>query len=235
MKLKSVLCLIGLVFLLLLFCAPTSFALNVPIENYNFELSNGTYNSLPHMGTWYDGDITAWENTGNGLGGIENHGIWAPNSKWLSTTSENEGYVGYLRNGKLTQELNHVVNQNVLYTVGIDIGNRSDKDFPDYSIALFAGSEELVRWENLITPEDGFFDSLVLSYAVTDNDFLNYGGDYLTLEIASSGQQLNFDNVWMTNDRVGSAAPVPEPTTLILVGSGMAGLAIFRRKRSIKA
>jgi|GEM_PF-4799341 len=233
MRLKTVAIPLVLLFSLI-FYLPASNALNVPIENYNFELSNGEYNFLPTHGTWYDGDITDWEHYGTG--GIESHGIWAPTSNILTTTNANEGYIGYLRNGTLTQNLDWVVIENVIYTLGIDIGNRSDQDpFPDYSIALLAGDNELVRWENPITPEDGVFESLVLSYALTDDYFSNFGGEYLSLEIASSGTQLNFDNVWLTNDdHVAKTTPTPEPITLILMGSGMAGLAIFGRKRIIK-
>jgi hypothetical protein len=232
MRLKTVALSLALLFSLI-FYLPASNALNVPIENFNFELSDGEDNFLPTHGTWYDGDITGWEHSGNGSGGIETYGIWAPTSNILTTTNANEDYIGYLRNGTLTQNLGFAVQENVIYTVGIDIGNRSDQDpFPDYSIGLLAGDDELVRWENRTTPEDGVFESLVLRYTLTDEDFSNFGGEYLSLEIVSFGTQINFDNVSMTNDDV--TAPVPEPTTLILVSSGLAGLAFFRRKRSIK-
>ena len=208
MRLKTVAFSLVLLFSLI-FYLPASYALNVPIKNYNFEFSNGVENSLPTHGTWYKSDITDWEHSGTG--GIETYGIWAPTSNILTTTDANEGYIGYLRNGTLTQNLDWTVKENVIYTLGIDIGNRSDQDpFPDYSLALLAGDNELVRWENPITPEDGTFESLVRSYVLTDDDFANFGGEYLSLEIASSGKQLNFDNVWLTNDdNVPKTTPTP--------------------------
>ena len=185
MRLKTVAFSLVLLFSLI-FYLPASNALNVPIENYNFEFSDGQYNYNLKHGTWYDGDSTGWEHSGNGSGEIENYGIWDPSSEFLKTTSANEYYIGYLRNGTLTQNLDLAVIENVIYTLGIDIGNRSDHDFPDYSIALLAGDNELVRWENPITPEDGVFESLVLNYVLTDDDFSNFDGEYLSLEIAST-------------------------------------------------
>jgi len=70
----------------------------------------------------------------------------------------------------------------------------------------------------LTKTDEGFYDG---SYYSFDIDFADLGWDL---------SNLGFH--WVSNDVIeGSAAPVPEPATLLLVGTGLMGIAGFSRKK----
>jgi len=80
---------------------------------------------------------------------------------------------------------------------------------------------------------DGEFSTLTLLYNVLDGD--PHIGKSLGIKIVSGGANLTFDNVRFSNDANNSNnSPVPEPATMLLLGSGLACLAGFGRKKFLK-
>ena len=211
----------SILLLMFLFLCPGAFASPVTVENWSFESSSGTEYPDSGGGIWYMGDITGWDYSGDGI-----YGIWAPTVLYTGDVPDGD-FIGYLHEeGSIRQTTNHLIEANNVFTLSLDIGNRSDMDFPAYTVNLMAGNTILDFGS--VVPGEGLFSTLTLSYTALLGD-LNIGQN-LGIQIFSGGPQLNFDNVRLSNDAIANHA-VPEPATMLLLGTGLLGLAGYGRKK----
>lgn len=214
-------------------------ATSLTITNSDFESNDPLAD-----GKWYVPTISGW--TISGEGGT----FFADKSGSYSATPSSR--VAYSNGGSISQTFGllgdpledplRVLNANHLYTLTVNVGNRNENwtkrgSFPGYSIELLAGGDVLgANTVTLPTPEYGYFDTAILTYqALADDPLL---GQPLGIRLISNGIQVNWDNVRLTNcDTCGQTA-VPEPATLLLLGSGLLGVVWFARKdlrlRSLK-
>ncbi len=208
-----------------LFCQ-SAFAFSVPINNASFENSSAAEETDGFGNRYTRSTIDGWEYSGN-----TEWGIWSPidNGMFYTDPVPDGEYIGYLNDGSIFQSLDWVVAANNIFTVSLDIGNRMDDvPFPDaYGVELWAGDTLLVS-NGSIVPGEGLFSTLTMDYTVLEGDSII--GSMLGIRIFSEGVQLNFDNLHISNDHIDQPAAVPEPTTVILLGSGLIGLAGFRKK-----
>ena len=213
---KRLILIVGLFFVIL--SVPIlSEATPVFIENPGFE--------DPILGddAWQYG-IPGWKRTGVA-------GVWNPrNSKLDTGFPENGNNVAWVATGgSIYQELRHALAANTELTLSVDVGWRLDFSIPSYDVQLWAGNNLLVS-ESSTPLVHGEFVNLLLFYEVTDLDD-SYLGEQIKIVLSQTGtggNQVNFDNVWFSN---GPTSPVPEPSTMFLLGSGLLGLGHFIRKK----
>jgi len=138
-------------------------------------------------------------------------------------------------------------------TAGLGITSSEDPDYAvgGYETLLFtlgAGYADLVNWSinfdisglgnGAITPEDQFSDPNLVELITTNSysldsligltDGLFSFTEYWLYEDAATFEYLNHFTV---SSITAETAPIPEPATILLLGSGLAGLAWYGRKR----
>jgi hypothetical protein len=191
----------------------TSFALNVYIENPGFEADvlGENYAHYP---------ITGWS-TSPGAG------TWNPADGYFNGSIPEGNNVTFSNAPAISQLLDYYLLPNTMLTLSVDVGWRLDKLEPGYEIQLLAGGNLLVSgFESLI---QGEFVTTVLNYGVTSsNPFL---GEQVELLLVNKkygeSTQIAFDNISLQNEML----PIPEPSTLLLLGSGLLGFGYFATKR----
>lgn len=204
-------------------------ALAINITNSDFETSNT--------------DLTGWTATGSIVG------VWNPSAN--AEYSGDPDNVAYLNDaGSIYQTLSDALVIDTTYTLSVDVGwrdNATHTQEPGYSIELFAGTTFLGSASESLT--QGEFTTVSFDFTATASDPI---GDLLKIVLnkETAGKQVNFDNVLLASvagttipdsgtgtniDTTGGgtntmANPVPAP--ILLLGTGLVGLAGFRRRKN---
>lgn len=208
-----------------------AFLFAVPITNSSFEaqsLANGALTRNDGAG------VSGWETTafsaGNGVGVLDP-------ANWHYTSAIPDGEnVAYLNGSSaLWQDLDYEVAAGVTLTLSVEVGRRTNDSASIFTVELWGTTS----WDEFLTTGTGsaFASGTTsvsagswgnLTYSVSDLDSLV--GEQVTIVMRHlGGGTTQFDDLTLENH---TTAAVPEPGTLLLLGVGLVGFGVARRKRN---
>lgn len=171
-------------------------------------------------------DLARWQI--NDSGG--NTGAWAQHTPNAATSPEESLlYFGWDATG---------MGMGNSYTFSFDFINDSSGFVGHAYVGGLTGSQQIspfAPWQDL---QATAFDTMAISSGIDDWDdgsiFMSgvLGADYdvlyIAIQMGGYGGLRGVDNIFV---EVSESAPVPEPSTVLLLGSGLIGLAWYGRKR----
>jgi hypothetical protein len=193
----------------LMMAVPISgWATPITIANYSFEAQTFAY------GKYTTQSITDWTK-GAGISGV-----WYPPTSYFPSGAPDGDNIAFLHSASISQLITATVHTGYTYTLGFDVGHCLGN--PTYTVQLVAydGTTDHVLAQSSGTSTYRSFEYLDFHYTADST----YNGDQLKIILTSSDQETDFDNITL------SYTHNPTPSTFLLLGSGLMGLAFLRRR-----
>jgi len=202
---------------------------SVPIQNASFESTSPMF-AAPCAGPgtclFNFGPIPGWAITGGETGSFQ------PSSTYFNLPLPDGNIVAFTNGGSISQTLTGIsLLPNSTYTLSVDVGHRLDGLVTTYSISLDAGSSALCATDGSNgSIAAGTFADVIL----TCTTGASVPSGFLGIVLTGTGTQVDFDNVHLNVSDPPASVPVPEPSALVLMltGLGVVGLLFVRSRQN---
>jgi hypothetical protein len=140
--------------------------------------------------------------------------------------------MAYSNGGTISQTLTVSLLPDSIYTLSVYIGNRLDDQVTNYSFSLLAGGTVL----NTVSGSNGS-----ITPGTFQQEFLTFEtGDVVTpgllgIELTSAGQQIDFDDVQLSDAPADGPVGTPEPSSLLMLGMGLLGVLRVAGRKQVQA